>query len=44
MRGRGSDIARSGPIKETARIAELSDKDAAENVMIVDLVRNDLSG
>ena len=40
-RGRG---LRSGPIKGTgATESDLQDKDRAENVMIVDLVRNDLA-
>jgi para-aminobenzoate synthetase component 1 len=42
LRRRG-DVVESGPIKGTARTAEgLLAKDHAENVMIVDLVRNDL--
>jgi len=40
---RKNQILRSSPIKGTARIAsELLEKDQTENIMIVDLVRNDL--
>ena len=41
---RDGDLVESGPIKGTGRTPEdLSAKDVAENVMIVDLVRNDLA-
>jgi para-aminobenzoate synthetase component I len=42
LRRRGT-VLESGPIKGTGRTADdLAEKDRAENVMIVDLVRNDL--
>lgn len=40
---RNKQILRSSPIKGTAKVAnELLEKDQTENIMIVDLVRNDL--